>query len=119
MPMTRSTPRYTNWRQKERMKLMTQNIHATPEQSDESFDPFDPANLRVGSTADIEVERVLTAVPVRRPKRNEFVRVHPDYVLDTLVLEHESGMDKETYLVAPDIHELVLPELRRTRLHVA
>lgn len=91
-------------------------IEAVP---DEPYDPFDPANLRVGTMADVEVERVLTAVPVRRPKRNEFVRVHPDYVLETLVLEHDTGMEKEVYLVAPEIQDLVLPELRRTRLYVA
>jgi hypothetical protein len=84
-----------------------------------SHDPFDPETLRVDTMADIGVERVLTAVPVRRPRRNEFVRVHPDYVLDTLLLERDSGMDKECYLVDGGIQHLVLPELRRTRLFVA
>jgi hypothetical protein len=83
------------------------------------IDPFDPAALRVGAMADIEVERVLTAVPVRRPKPSEFVRVHPQYVVDTLVLERDTGMDKQSYLVAPEVQHLVLPELRRTRLLVA
>jgi hypothetical protein len=40
-------------------------------------------------------------------------------VLDTLLLEVENGMDREAYLVAPELQHLVLPELRRTRLHVA
>ena len=83
------------------------------------LDPFDPAALRVEGMAGIEVEQVLTAVPVRKPKRNEFFRVHPEHVLDTLVLERDTGMDKEIYLVAPEIQHLVLPELRRTRLFVA
>lgn len=81
-------------------------------------DPFDPAVLRMAGMADVEVEKVLTAVPVRRPKRTEFVRVHPDYVLDTLLLEREGEMDREVYLVAPEMQSLVLPELRRTRLFV-
>ncbi len=45
--------------------------------------------------------------------------MHPDYVLDTLFLERDTGMEKECYMVAPEVEHLVLPELRRTRLHVA
>ena len=40
-------------------------------------DPFNPETLRIGVTANIEVEQVLTAVPVRKPKRTEFFRVTP------------------------------------------
>jgi hypothetical protein len=87
--------------------------------TDPPFDPFDPAVLRSEGVANIEVEKVLTAVPVRRPKRTEFFRVHPDHVLDTLVLERDDGMERESYLVAPEVQHLVLPELRRTRLFVA
>ena len=45
--------------------------------------------------------------------------MHSDYVLDTLILERDSGMEKQSYLVAPEAEHLVLPELRRTRLHLA
>jgi hypothetical protein len=82
-------------------------------------DPFDPASLRAEGLANVDVERVLTAVPVRRPKRTEFVRVHPDYMLDTLILERDTGMDRECYLVSPKVQHLVLPELQRTRIFVA
>jgi hypothetical protein len=69
--------------------------------------------------AEICGEKVLTAVPVRKPKRDEFVRVHPEHVLDTLLLERDTGMERESYLVAPEVQHLVLPDLRRTRLFVA
>jgi hypothetical protein len=82
-------------------------------------DPFDPETLRLNAGADVNIEKVLTAVPVRKPKRTEFVRVHPDYVQDALVLEREDGLDKECYLVTSDVQHLVLPELRRTRLFTA
>jgi hypothetical protein len=82
-------------------------------------DPFDPEALRVGAMADVDVERVLTALPVRRPGRTEFVRVHPQHAVDVLLLEVETGMNRESYLVAPEVQHLVLPELRRTRLFVA
>jgi hypothetical protein len=84
----------------------------------EAYDPFDPEALRAGALADVEVEKVLTAVPVRKPGRTEFIRVHPDHVLDVLLLEANSGLDRECYLVAPEVQHLVLPELRRTRLFV-
>jgi hypothetical protein len=84
-----------------------------------AVDPFDPEALRAGALADVDVEKVLTAVPVRKPGRTEFVRVHHDHVLDVLLLEVNSGLDREHYLVMPEVQHLVLPELRRTRLYVA
>src|SRR5215207_1570347 len=42
-------------------------------------DPFDPAALRISPDFEaVAVKRLVVAVPVRKPKRQEFVRVHPD-----------------------------------------
>jgi hypothetical protein len=100
-----------------------QPITDNPERStmtskSEPSDPFDPEALRAGALADVEVEKVLTAVPIKKPGRTEFVRVHPDHVLDVLLLEIGVGMDRQCYLVTPEVQHLVLPELRRTRLFV-
>lgn len=66
---------------------------------EEAADPFDPASLALGNdyTA-ASATRELTQVPVRRPNRDQFFRVHPDpaYKLETRVLE----FDREVYLVA-------------------
>ena len=95
------------------------NIHAvTGPEGNEPVDPFDPDALRVNALADVDVEKILTTVPVRRPNRNEFFRVHPEFITDTLVLEREDGMDRETYLVLPELQDLVAHELRRVRLFV-
>jgi hypothetical protein len=85
------------------------------------FDPFDPANLRANAAANIDVETVLTAVPVKKPKRTDFVRVHPDpaYTVDMYTVEREVGMDRETYMVLPEVQHLVLDELRLTRVITA
>src|SRR5262249_56358847 len=43
-------------------------------------DPFNPTNLRL-SQSFVEtagVKKLLTTVPVRKPSRQDFVRVHPD-----------------------------------------
>jgi hypothetical protein len=82
-------------------------------------DPFDPAALRTDGLADIETERVLTTVPVRRPNRTEFFRVHPlaKYCLpETLVVEHESGLDRHTYLVQGPARQAIPGELRLVRI---
>lgn len=80
--------------------------------------PLDPARYRLDSIADIEVEKVLTTVSIRKPKRTEFFRVHPgrDYTEDMALLERSDGMDRETYLVDPAVQHLVLSELRQVRL---
>jgi hypothetical protein len=80
--------------------------------------PFDPDALRVTSLADLDLERVLTTVPVRRPKPTEFFRVHPseDYVLDCFVLEHERDLDREIYLVDAGLRSELMDQLRLVRL---
>jgi hypothetical protein len=118
-PQTEAAPTTTNEsttdEPKEAKPMVNRNLSAVP---DEPADPFDPETLRVGALADIEVERVLNTVPVRRPNRTEFFRVHRDYVVDMFVLEREDGMDRETYLVQSNVQDLVLPELRKVRLFV-
>ena len=86
-----------------------------------SIDPFDTARFRVDPLADMEVEKVLTTVPVRKPKRTEFFRVHcgRDFTVDMYLLEREDGMDREAYLVDPQVQHLVLSELRRVQLSTA
>ena len=64
--------------------------------------PFDPANLRLSQdfSAQLGVKKALLTVPVRKPDKAWFVRVHPDegYRLQTAVLELKE--ERETYLVA-------------------
>ena len=81
------------------------------------INPFDPARYKVDSIADIEVEKVLMTVPVRKPKRTEFFRVHPgrDFTYDMSLLERADGMDKQAYLVDPAVRHLVLSELKPVR----
>jgi len=90
-----------------------------PAEEKKPYDPFDTSSLRDDSLGDIRVEKVLTAVPVRRPKRNEYVRVHPEFVCDRKLVERDTGMEKECYLITPEVEDLVLEEWRWTRLFVA
>jgi hypothetical protein len=69
------------------------------------LDPFDPAALRLSAdfAAGLGVKKALLTVPVRKPDKSWWVRVHPAdaYALQTAVIELKE--DRETYLVAPPL----------------
>ena len=71
---------------------------------DQNPNPFDPASLRLDqSFADtVGVKKLLTTVPVRKPNRQDFVRVHPDakYRLTPAAII-EVKEDHEVYLITP------------------
>jgi len=68
-------------------------------------DPFSLSRLRLSQnfSETVGVKKALLTVPVRKPGRQDFVRVHPDpgWHLETAVLEVKE--DRETYLVDPEI----------------
>jgi len=86
-------------------------------------DPFNPASLRL--TQDFlavgGVQRHVTTVPVRKPSREEWVRVRPEpeYLLDTLVLELKDS--REMYLITPALWGELSTEstVSPRRLHTA
>jgi hypothetical protein len=81
------------------MTEITKNTNA-------NSNPFDPAALRLDqSFADtIDVKKLLTTVPVRKPGRQDWSRVHPDpsYRLTPAAII-DVKEDRETYLVVPNI----------------
>lgn len=81
-------------------------------------DPYNPDAFRMDVLPDIATEKILTAVPVRKPKRDEFFRVRPedDYTRDIYVLQWEEGTDRITYLVQRDVMDMVPDRLIPVRL---
>ena len=81
-------------------------------------DPFDPAALRLDqSFADtVGVKKHLMTVPVRKPNRQDFVRVHPDpaYRLTPAAII-EVKEDREVYLVTPNMAQDLPGEFARRR----
>jgi len=77
---------------------VTQHAAAVP-------DPFDPSQFAANSTiiGDAGVVKQLVVCPVRKPNKQEFVRVHPDpeYRLSAHILELKN--EQETYLVPPEV----------------
>jgi hypothetical protein len=80
--------------------------------------PFDPTNLRLSQnfTEAGAVKKRITVVQVRKPGKQEFVRIHPDpeYRLETaLLILKEEG---EVYLVDPALWDDLAGELIPTVL---
>ena len=90
-------------------------------QEPKGLEGFELESLRVSQdfVKDSGVKKLLTTVPVRKPNRQDFVRVHPDssYVLDTMLLNLKE--ERETYLVAPSFRDEIPQELTHTRLALA
>lgn len=75
-------------------------------------DPFAPESMRLGQdfTASVAVKRLVLTVPVRKPAKEWFVRVHPheSYRTETLVLELKE--DRETYYIDPSLRDALQGE---------
>ncbi len=86
-----------------------------------SFDPFDPAGLRLSQdfAAGAGVEKLLTRVPIRKPTKQEFVRVRsePEYCLETAMIELKE--DREFYLLTPQVAAALPGEWTLYRLYTA
>jgi hypothetical protein len=76
-------------------------------------DPFDPASLRLAPDlgAGIGVKKAILKIPVRKPSKGAFCRVHPspDFRLATAVLDPDDG-SREIYLVAPQLRSALVGE---------
>ena len=81
---------------------------------------FDLDALRLTNPADTAVaKKHLLTVPVRKPNRQEFVRVHPEdaWRLQTATLV--TAEDRKTFLVAPELWPLLPGDLAPTLLVTA
>jgi hypothetical protein len=81
--------------------------------------PFDPDSLRLNQDFGVEggVKRVLLKVPVRKPSRQEFIRVHPDatYSVETTLVDLKE--DRDFYLVPPEFRAELFDEIVAVRLY--
>jgi hypothetical protein len=88
----------------------------------EQADPFsDLSSLQLSQDfhAQVGVKKALVRVPVRKPHRQEFIRVRDDaeYRLETGVLELKE--DREYYLLAPEVREQLPGDWAPVRLVTA
>lgn len=83
--------------------------------------PFDPASLRISQATSVVsgVEKLLLVMPVQKPPKQAFVRVHPDedYRLPVALLELRD--ERETYAVAPAVATQIPSEVKQVDLRLA
>ena len=80
-------------------------------------DPFDPAQFRAPNTLDGSgdgIRREFTQIRIGKPKKSSFFRSHPDptYRLPVNIIEYDSGMMKEEFLVMPSVAEALVEETK-------
>lgn len=77
-----------------------------PSPGTDAPDPFDPARYRLGTNyaSLIGTETHLLEIPIRKPGKEAWFRVHRDFQMETALLEigDETG-DRETFLVDPPL----------------
>ena len=92
-----------------------------PPVDSEAPDPFDPEALRLSQDfAQLaDVKPILATVPVRKPGRQDYVRINvdPDYQLTTAILQLKE--EREDYIVAPDVRQELFGELVPVTLFTA
>lgn len=86
-----------------------------------ALDPWstDALHLKPDFAEDIGVARVLVMVPVRKPKKQEWVRVHPDPQMQAEVLILEDEINKEPFYLHPGLKEALGTECKPMSLHLA
>ena len=80
-------------------------------------DPFDPAQFRAPNTLDGSgdgIRREFTQIRIGKPKKSSFFRSHtdPTYRLPVNIIEYDSGMMKEEFLVMPTVTEALVEETK-------
>ena len=99
------------------------NVDETPADSNGAAapDPFNVAALRLPPSFEqtAGVKKMITTVPVRKPNRQEWIRVHPgeDYRGDFATIHLKQ--DGEYYLVVPAMIESLRNELTLITIYTA
>ncbi len=81
---------------------------------------FDISKLRLSQNFGdiVGARKLVTTIPVRKPSRQEFIRVHPsdDYRLETATVELKE--ERETYIVSPELWPEIPGEIVAKALYV-
>src|SRR6516162_11936037 len=85
----------------------------TPKQKPEAVNPATDANDSFPDLSKLRLsqefletagaKKILTTVPVRRPNKQDFVRVHPDAKFRAPFAVIDLKEDRERYLLTPDV----------------
>jgi hypothetical protein len=98
------------------MRLKYEALKMTDDKK-KKIDPFDPAQFRAPNTLDGSgdgIRREFTQIRIGKPKKSSFFRSHadPTYRLPVNIIEYDSGMMKEEFLVMPTVAEALVEETK-------
>jgi hypothetical protein len=100
---------------------MTARSLATTNSTATKYDPFDPANIRLDQDflKMSGAKKLLTTVPVRRPNKQDYVRVHAseDYRMTVLLIEFKE--ENDVYMVGAEMKEALAGEYFGATLYTA
>ena len=83
------------------------------------FSDLEAVQLRPEDSADIGTREILTRVPVRRPRRDEFFRCHPDPAMSQAVTIYVDRQEQDdVYFVAPAMRGALAEDLRAVHLQL-
>ena len=93
-------------------------VQPTAEEQETAKDPFDLANISVSSVTseDLGVEKPIIVVPVDKPSKQSFFRVHPDPTFRTDARIIRLDAERESYLVTNQIWPAIPGETKFVRL---
>src|SRR5215831_16363688 len=85
------------------MSDVNDNTNVQP--TNDLFSNLDNLRLSQDFAANLGVKKALLTIPVKKPSKEWFVRVHPEYRLSTGILELKE--DRELYLVSPILWDIL------------
>jgi hypothetical protein len=83
------------------------------------FDNLDALRLSSEDAANVDTREILSRVPVRKPDRAEFFRVHPNQEMQITTGVYVNRQERETYFVAPELRGEMAGEWRPVLLVTA
>jgi hypothetical protein len=101
--------------------LQAVNPVETSNQPANNLDPFAPENLRLDQklTEAVTVKKLLTTVPVRRPGKQTYFRVHPDPAYRDVFPIIDLKDDREEYIVVKGLVPDLITEIVHKQLCLA
>ena len=97
------------------------HLVSTDDQASEQVapNPFDPDRLRIdlSFSEGVGVKKALITIPVKKPSRQDFIRVHPSAAFRLPVAIIELRDDRETFLVLPDVAREIPGEYTMVTMH--
>ena len=77
------------------------------------FPDLEKIRLTAEDMGDISTKEILSLVPVRRPRKGEFFRAHPDPVMSlTVAIYQDPDEPDEVYFVAPSMRDELAEDIK-------